>query len=191
MLSISKILTFASGALALSLTTAACSSSDSFSAEGTVSALSGAEVPASAKTIVVWSVAQEAPTAGYKFGSGTSTDATFVISLDEAPPEAAISEDGIGVGFIALVDADADVPDGEFGPDAAALLGISPKHAVVYKTADATGLEWSTDFEEGYSCGSCVEGEGEDFDTFTQSDCDEATIEVSTDAPALDVCVWM
>jgi len=195
MLSTIKFLTFASGALALSLSAAACSSDecgDGFCAEGSVAALEGATVPETSKTIVVWSVLSDAPTQGYKFGAGTADAETFVIGLEEDPPENAISEDGIGVGFMALVADDADVPDGEFTAETATLLGISPKHAIIYKSPDATGLAWSTDFAEGYSCGECVAATGEeDFDTFTQADCADTTIEVSETAPALDVCKWM
>ena len=56
MLSTFKTLTLASGALALALTAAGCGSDcegDSCSVEGSVAALSGAEVPTTAQTIVV------------------------------------------------------------------------------------------------------------------------------------------
>lgn len=196
MLSISKSLILASGALALAFSTSACSSDceGDFCAEGSVAALEGAEVPETAQTIVVWSVVADAPTKGYKYGAGTSTAESFIVSLEDAePPAAAISESGIGVGFMALVATDADVPEGEFNASEAELLGISPQHAVIYKSADATGLDWSADFDEGYSCGACVTGEDDAPDTFTTADCADATIEVSApdSAPALNVCAWM
>ncbi len=193
MLSISKSLILASGALALAFSAAGCSDCDGdFCAEGSVAALDGAEVPETAKTIVVWSVAQDTPTLGYKYGAGTSTADSFIVSLDDAePPAEAIGDSGVGVGFMALVADDADISEGTFDASEVTLLGISSRHAVIYKTADAEGLDWSADFEEGYSCGACVKVEGQEFDTFTTADCDETTIEVSESAPALDVCTWM
>jgi hypothetical protein len=149
----------------------------------------GSPVPPASKVVVLWGVSSGSPDYTYKFGEGTATGAQYVVSLGEDPPAEAINRYGIGIGLLVLVDAQQTIPEGKLD-DATidTFLGLSRRHAVIWRADDAQDLDWSGAFPRGYSCGRCVDApEGEIFDSFEPVACTGIEIQVGE----IDgVCNW-
>jgi hypothetical protein len=144
--------------------------------------------PAS-KIVVVWSVSSGSPDYVFKFGEGSVTGAKYVVSLERDPPAEAINRYGIGIGMLALVDAQLSIPEGKVDEATVdAVLGVSRRHAVIWRAEGAQDLSWSGAFPRGYSCGRCVDApEGEIFDSFEPVECTGIEIQVGE---IDDVCNW-
>jgi hypothetical protein len=158
------------------------SSGGAFSVTGIV----GTGAPANGLTVVLWVVSSGSPDYIYKFGQGTSTGAQFIASFSTVPPPAAINSYGIGVGIVAVLPPGTVIPaDGMVDEMVIDGAGYTTDHAIIYKTATATNLSWTTNFPVGYSCGRCVRASS-GFDSFEVTTC--STVEV--DMTPTDVCNW-
>jgi hypothetical protein len=155
-------------------------------------ALVGDDPPASARVVVLWQVTSGSPDYLYKFGEGTSSDASFVLRA-AAPPVEAINAGGVGVGLLLLVEADTEIAVGVLDPatlDALDphLLGVS-RDAVIWVSGSASDPGWAERFAPGYSCGACVTDPTGSFDTFEPGGCSSMVIHVG-DLDAIEICNW-
>ncbi|MFH0901186.1 MAG: hypothetical protein V2A73_11220 [Pseudomonadota bacterium] len=165
------------------------SGADGLSVNGSVV---GTAVPANAKVVVVWLVMSSgSPDYTYKYGEGTSTNASFVVTMTADPPAQAIDSSGFGVGYVMLVASDAQIPDGIVTKDQLQPFGLSARYAIIWKNATVTDIDWTTAFPAGFMCGRCVPAsDGEIFDGYEPVDCSQVQIETATDIETLDVCNW-
>lgn len=162
---------------------------------GSLRASVGHTVPESANVYVVWTVSSSSPDYQYAFGSGTSTGGRFVLPLGAPPPAEALNMGELGVGLIVLVPEGTTLSEGIL-EDAAeeefegAMLGASPRHAIIYRASATSHLDWDASFPVGeYSCGQAVERPTETFDAFEPVDCSEVIIEVG-DPDDMDFANW-
>jgi hypothetical protein len=134
-------------------------------------------------------VSSGSPDYAFKFGEGSVTGAKYVVSLDGDPPAEALNRYGIGIGVLALVDAQVAIPEGKVDEATFdAVLGLSPRHAVIWRAEGAQDLSWSGAFPRGYSCGRCVDApEGETFDSFEPVECSGIEIQMGQ---VDGVCNW-
>jgi len=113
----------------------------------------GAGAPASGHVVVVWDLVDT----DYKFGDGTATNTSFMLTLDGNPPAGAVTPSGIAVGFPVLLADGTTVPDGPITLAALTRLGIAVDFAVIWKDPTGPGLgTWDAGFGANYSCGKCV-----------------------------------
>ena len=155
--------------------------------DGAVVPIGGADVPATAQIIVVWFAQNDAL---YKFGEGTSTEATYHVSLATVPPNEALLGGALGVGLLALLPADFELPaDGIVDGKAleASAIGLSWQHAVVY-VVDPLAEGWPASFPVGYACGVCVPGV-DAFDAWAPTSCAEVEIQTG-DLAEIPFCNW-
>lgn len=160
----------------------------------------GTQIPQQAKAVVIWSVSSGSPDYSYKYGEGTFRDAKFTVSLPGDVPTEAINSYGIGIGVVALVPPGTPIPDGRVsggehdGQATGAeleVLGFTTEYAIIWKTASARDLSWSSSFPVGMSCGICLPAvEGEVFDSFVPIDCSTVKIETASDPDELHACNW-
>jgi hypothetical protein len=149
--------------------------------------VTGTNVPGSAKAVVIWQVTSGADYA-YKFGEGTSSGAQLTLAFSTDPPTEAINAYGVGVGFVALVAAGTQVPDGVFDAGQLTALGVSFRYAVIWRDQCVLAqLQWPQAFPAGYACGRCVPATS-GFDSFEPVDCSEVQIE--TDLASGAGCNW-
>lgn len=137
-------------------------------------------------TFVAWVVSSGSPDYIYKFGEGTHTGTTFMVTLGTVPPPAAINSYGLAVGLVVVATAGTQPPDGMIDESALGGAAYSPNHAIIYKATGATGVDWMNDFPEGYACGVCVPDGNGTFDSFAPTAC--SNVEVVQGAE--DGCNW-
>ncbi len=140
---------------------------------------------ANGATFVAWVVSSGSPDYIYKFGEGTHTNTTFMVTLDTVPPPAAINSYGLAVGLVVVATSGTQPPDGVITESAITGAAYSVNHAIIYKATGATGVSWLDAFPEGYSCGVCVPASS-GFDSFAPTSC--TTVEVVQSAQ--DGCNW-
>ena len=123
-------------------------------------------------TVVLWQVTSGSPDYTWKYGMGSSSGATFMVTLDMVPPPQAINSYGIGVGIVGLLPAGTNIPDGMVTNSQLANASFSDRYAIIYKapSANATLVPWIAPFAEGLSCGRCVD-QATGFDTFEPVAC--------------------
>ncbi len=146
--------------------------------------------------IVIWRVVTSEPQRVYAFGSGTSTQAAYRITLGDVPPPDAINDDGVAVGTVAYLAAGVAPPSGVLmGLDFVNIIGLSPRHAIIYETTTAVPtFSWSSLFDPGYTCARCVRGGGAaGLDAWEPADCSAIRVELppSRDPGDLDLCTWI
>ena len=122
----------------------------------------------------------------YKLGDGVRLNTEFTLGFDHAPPPEPLGADGIGVAVVAMLPELTTVPDGPVSPTTIGILGISGETAVVYKSANATGPAWSSEFALRFSCAQCVRNQGTRLDDFTLTPCAYVVVE----GPAVPTCAW-
>lgn len=136
---------------------------------------------------VAWSVSSGSPDYLWKFGQGTSTATTFMVTMSSEPPAQAINSFGVAVGFVVMIPdgvqlpADGMIEESNFEP-----IGITPRHAIIYRTATSTIPGWPEAFPVGYACGMCVD-QTTTFDAFVVTDCGNVEM---VRGPIANVCNW-
>lgn len=150
-------------------------------------ATAAAAADAGAKAIVVWTVSTGRDYS-YAFGSGTTSGKQVFVSFSSPPPAEALNSGTLGVGLVAIVDASANVPEGEVSDDLLEGAGVqvSTQHAIIYRASESsvTGEGWDAAFPQGYSCGRCVKAT-EGFDSYAVEDCSNVTLQAGD-----DFCNW-
>jgi hypothetical protein len=181
--------------LLLPLTAVACSegngSSTDFSTDFSVSgSVTGSTVPTGAKAVVIWTVSSGSPDYAYKFGEGPTTDTRFTVTFSDSPPTEAINSYGLGIGVVGLVAEGTEIPTGRIDVGEREFLGVTPRHAVIWRSASANDLSWSTAFPRGFSCGQCVPASpDETFDAFAPVDCSQVQIQAAA-LEQVELCNW-
>lgn len=180
---------------AMAIAGCASDSSETGAIDGSLRASVGHTVPDSGNVYVVWTVSSGSPDYHYAFGSGTSTADRFVLPLGAPPPAEALNVGELGVGMVLLVPDGVTLSEGIVADSAEddlahALLGASPRHAIIYRASSTSHLDWDGAFPVGeYSCGQAVERPTETFDAFEPVDCSEVIIEVG-DPDDMDFVNW-
>lgn len=155
---------------------------DPFTASGTITP-SGVANP----VFVAWQVTSGSPDYLWKFGEGTSTATTFMVTMGSNPPAQAINSYGLAIGLVVMMpDGVALPPDGVVDDDAFEPVAATKDHWIIYKAPGATLPGWPESFPDGYACGVCVREEGQTFDSFAVTSCDG--LEMARDLD--DVCNW-
>jgi hypothetical protein len=165
-----------------------------FSAGGSLTPGPGKQVPESAKPVVLWSVSSGSPDYLYKFGEGTSSGATFALSLPTPPPAEALNRAELGVGVVLLMPTSFSQADGRYEDEDLffdAVIGAAGQYAIIYKANEQVASpSWVSLFPVGYSCGKGVEAPaGSSFDTFEPVSCASINITVD-DAANFDFVNW-
>jgi hypothetical protein len=155
----------------------------------------GTNVAASAQVVVIWTVSSGSPDYSYTYGSGTSTGAQFVTQFGADPPAEAINSYGVGIGTVFALKPGFTLPEGKLDVDTdtveANTLGVTPRHAIIWRDPARPGIGWSTAFPGGYACGQCVEApQGETFDSYTPTECANVELLYSDDFESFDFCNW-
>lgn len=137
------------------------------------------------KVVVLWSAMTPMGDGLYKFGEGTVSETEFSATIPgPLPPEALIGGE-LGVGFVALVPMDLDVPEGPVIADIEPqILGAATRDAVIWRPdADMLpGISWADAFPVGYACGDCVPPmDMMGFDEFVVGACDDLMLFVPLD----------
>jgi hypothetical protein len=162
-----------------------------FDVSGTVVGPNAAAGP----VIAAWLVDGMSNDYTYKFGDGTSADgATFTMTLADLPVMARTTGPNVDFGgaFLVLLPPGTVVPDGIVGAPEPTVVGLSARHAIIYRGASDTGavVPWTSAFPVGYSCGVCVDSTTGGFDSWAPTDC--TTLVIDTSAPSsVDICNWM
>lgn len=151
-----------------------------FTASGTITT-SGPANP----VYVAWQVTSGSPDYLWKFGDGTSTATTFVVTMGSNPPAQAINSYGLAIGIVLMAPNGVVPPDGmleTFDP-----IAGTGNHWIIFKAPGATLTGWPDAFPQGYACGVCVPASGgSTFDTFAVTACDTLQMVRSL----ADVCNW-
>jgi hypothetical protein len=152
-----------------------------FSASGTI-APSGPANP----VFVAWQVTSGSPDYLWKFGEGTSTATTFMVTMGSNPPAQAINSYGLAIGLVVMLpDGVALPPDGIVDEDDFEPIAATGNHWIIFKAPGAMAPGWPDTFPEGYACGVCVPASS-GFDSFAVIACD--SLEMVRDLN--DVCNW-
>lgn len=160
-----------------------CSSNGSvngFEIDGNVSG----SAPSAGTVVVVWDTIQDA----FKWGDGTSSGASFTVTLDLAPPLGIqVPNSGVAVGYPVLVPDGTVIADGVVDLTNLSYLGITTDQAIVWKDATAAGLglTWDATFGAGYSCAHCIR-QITGHDTLELTPCANVTIDVGSTT----ACNW-
>ena len=141
------------------------------------------EAPEGSKVVAMWIVSSSSPDYEYKFGEAEIVDGKFSMSLTEALPEEALNSYGLGVAYVVLVNE--DIPDGRVSkrPE---MLGLSSNEAILFHKDKGKGLDWSSPFDAGYSCGACVYIDDQ-MDTYKPGSCEAIKVHTDLDGP---ICNW-
>jgi hypothetical protein len=145
---------------------------------------------AGSKVIVIWTVSSGSPDYSYEFGAGSTAGTDVIVTFTNDPPAEALNDGKLGVGLVAVVDADANIPEGKVtSGQLSGVKFISVDHAVIFRSSPDTVLKngWDAMFPQGWSCGAC-ERHDSGFDTYKSVDCSTVTL-VPFDASA-DFCNW-
>ncbi|WP_437566795.1 hypothetical protein [Sorangium sp. So ce542] len=154
--------------------------------------ISGDAVPQDTQVIVAWVVSSGSPDYAFSFGDGSVSGVTFTVGFGSAPPSEAINSHGVGVGVVFLLEPGTDVPEGVLDEEVieAAVVGASPRHAIIWRDPSGPGTSWSDGFPYGFGCGKCAAAEGETFDTYEPVDCSEVEVQATSDFESLEFCNW-
>jgi hypothetical protein len=147
---------------------AACGPSPNTEAFGFVGEV--ADASGNGSVIGLFVVSSTPPIYLYKLGDGSTVGNEFDISFAAEPPAEAINGDGVGIAQLGLLPGIATLPDGVVTQNIN-LGGLTINHAIIYKTADASGPPWSTAFPTGFSCGRCISDTAGGLDTFEPTEC--------------------
>lgn len=149
---------------------------------GSIIDRSGDPIPAGVRVIGVWFVASGTPDYEFIFGEGSidPSRTSFSLTFDRNPPSEALNDDGLGVGYITLVN-DSSLHQGDrlpadFKPEES-IVGGSERYVVIYVRDKqvAHGFPWVSSFESGYSVGLVTEEPEEYFVGFTPTASDGIT----------------
>ena len=139
---------------------------------GTIQNVSGTQLPADTRLLVVWTVASGSPDYTYVWGEGAidRVGGTFVVQLDNPPPGDALNAGGLGVGVLVLTtDRSLETGDDLVNVPLPRLLGAAGQFGVIYVDGDPTEAAafraWAADFPTGYSVGG-GQAVPSDFDRF-------------------------
>ena len=121
----------------------------------------------------------------FKLGDGTTVIGAFDLAFPREPPEAALETGGFGVALVGLLPGLATLPDGSVERGSINLIGLTERHAVIFKQPGALGPAWLEAFPEGFSCGECLTGSGT-LEEFAPVDCGLVVIQ----AFAQRTCRW-
>ncbi|MFN0250492.1 MAG: hypothetical protein ACKV2T_26665 [Kofleriaceae bacterium] len=159
------------------------SSGGAFTASGTITT-SGPANP----VFVAWQVSSGSPDYLWKFGEGTSTATTFVVTMGSVPPPQALNSYGLAIGIVVMLpDGIALPPDGMIDESAFDPIAVTGNHWIIYKASGASLPGWPASFPDGYACGVCVPAAGgATFDTFAVTACDGLEMVRNLD----NVCNW-
>lgn len=136
---------------------------------------------------VAWQVTSGSPDYLWKFGEGTSTATTFMVTMGSNPPAQAINSYGLAIGIVVMMpDGVALPPDGIVDDNAFEPIAGTGNHWIIFKAPGASLPGWPESFPDGYACGVCVPASGSTFDTFAVTACDG--LEMVRDLN--DVCNW-
>jgi hypothetical protein len=145
------------------------------------------------KVVVIWSVSSGSPDYAYSFGQGGQNGGQVSIAFPSVPPPEALNRENLGVGLIALVDANLDIPAGKLSGkiDARAIRAISADHAIIYrgKNEPYTRGGWDASFPSGFACGKCVPKPADattPFDSFVIEDCAKVVLKPAGSR----ICNW-
>jgi hypothetical protein len=144
----------------------------------------GKTIPASATVKAIWVVSASSPDYAYAYGDGSSSGASFTMSLPMDPPAEAINAGILGVGIPILYTQGKAPADGKLASEAdmvANAIGAAGQYAIIFKAKDdPQAPTWVKDFPLGYSCGKGVPAPvGQTFDSFAPVDC--AQVEITVD----------
>jgi len=136
---------------------------------GSVTNLSGQQIPSTARVVVAWVVSATQSDYAYVFGEGTVQGSTFQVTFRQPPPAEALNAGQLGVGIVVLTTS-TSLRDGvhleDVAVDPSELLGATGRHAVIYKATESVDqVDWEAAFPLGFSAGVGVEREV-DFDAF-------------------------
>jgi hypothetical protein len=163
-----------------------------------ISGTIGGGVPAGSRAILLFSIDTGTGDGLYKWGEGTSADgATYEIAVVPPPPSSALLVSGagglgLGLGFVAIVPSDLQLPDGPVADPAAlmaAVLGMSNREAVVWRSGTFTPdlVLWPNEFpERTLACGTCVDNVS-GFDAYAPTACTEVHVTTNLADPS---CNW-
>ena len=165
----------------------------SFVVGGTIQSNTQVPVPANARLLVAWAVSTGTDHT-YVFGEGTidRTAGTFSISLQDAPPTAALNAGVVGVGII-FVTTNSSITTGWDVEDIPLddIIGAAGAYAVIY-VADETQAQalagWTGDFEAGYGVGRGEPVQGS-FDIFVPTDPGSVVLTID-DLSNIDFVNW-
>ena len=121
----------------------------------------------------------------FKLGDGTTVPGEFDLVFEREPPASALETGGFGVAVVGLLPGLATLPDGPVERGDVNLIGITTRHAVIFKQPGAAGPDWLERFPEGFSCGQCLIGSGT-FEEFERVDCSFVVIQ----AFGQSTCRW-
>jgi hypothetical protein len=154
-----------------------------FNASGTITT-SGPANP----VFVAWQVTSGSPDYLWKFGEGTSTATTFMVTMGSNPPAQAINSYGLAIGIVVmLADGVALPPDGVLDDNDFEPIALTGNHWIIFKATGATAPGWPETFPDGYACGVCVPASGgSTFDSFAVTACDGLEMVRNSD----DACNW-
>jgi hypothetical protein len=152
-----------------------------FSASGPITT-SGPANP----VFVAWQVTSGSPDYLWKFGEGTSTATTFMVTMGSNPPAQALNSYGLAIGLVVMLpDGVALPPDGILNDNDFEPIAATGNHWIIFKTASASLPGWPESFPVGYACGVCVPTSGT-FDDFAVTACDGLEMVRNLD----NVCNW-
>jgi hypothetical protein len=136
---------------------------------GSVTNLSGQQIPSTARVIVAWVVSATQSDYAYVYGEGTFHGSTFQVAFRQPPPAEALNAGQLGVGIVVLTTS-TSLRDGVHLEDVALepgeLLGATGRHAVIYKATESVDqVDWEQAFPLGFNAGIGVDRENA-FDAF-------------------------
>jgi hypothetical protein len=136
---------------------------------------------------VAWQVTSGSPDYLWKFGEGTSTATTFMVTMGSNPPAQAINSYGLAIGLVVMLpDGIALPPDGMIDDNDFDPIAATGNHWIIFKAPGASLPGWPESFPEGYACGVCVPASSGPFDSFAVTACDGLQMVRSLN----DVCNW-
>jgi len=147
-----------------------------------------ASLPSDAVLVMVWVV-----TSGndyeWIFGEAMATGTSLSVNLATLPPPEAVNSYGLAIGVAVAYPVGTVISPGLFVEPNDDMLGATDRHAIVWKAACGTDVNWTGDFNPGYTCGACVPASGNDtFDSYAPTDC--SNVMLNLDGPNFDFCNW-
>jgi hypothetical protein len=156
---------------------------------GALKAGPGKQLPASARTAVLWSSGRDL----YKYGEEFSTGAAYSLDVPASLPVEVLHAKTVGVGIVVLVSEGTRLAEGRNETDTLnSILGVAEDCAFIYRPGgpdeDLRPREWIKDFPLGLSCARGAGPEGT-FDAFRPVPCEAIPITVD-DLDNLHLVHW-
>lgn len=127
----------------------------------------------------------------YSLGLGRSTDgATFRLPMPPSPPTAAQNGGTTATAYVVMTELDDSIENGQISEDVSArIIGISPDHMIVYRSAPfVTQFPWEDQFPSGWSCGLCQQNPVAGMpDSLTPVDCSQTVVKMGNFS-SMDSC---